>query len=143
MLPFLKVFRVEEGNGLSPFAIPIETPSDLIIMVEQFFKPPERDIWGNSTIDDDDAEDVDLLDEEDDVEELSQSRSSNKKNSLPVSVMEHFVNEISKAGNDESNDDDLISVACEDDGPTAAEETSNETFLRREPSPVPSIISSG
>ena len=57
--------------------------------------------------------------------------------------MEHFVNEISKTGNDESNDDDLISGNCEDDGSTAAEDTSNETFLRQEPSPVPSIISSG
>ena len=41
MLPFLKVFGVEEGNGLSPFAVPIETPNDLITMVEQFFKPPK------------------------------------------------------------------------------------------------------
>ena len=129
MLPFLKVFGVEKGNGLSPFAVPIETPSDLLTMVEQFFKPPKRDNRGNSTIDDDDAEDGDLLDEGDDVEELSQSRSSNKEKSLPVSLMEHFVNEISKAGNDESNDDDLISVDCEDDGSTTAEDTSNETFF--------------
>ena len=129
MLPFLKVFGVEKENGLSPFAVPIETPSDLLTVVEQFFKPPKRDNRGNSTIDDDDAEDGDLLDEGDDVEELSQSRSSNKEKSLPVSVMEHFVNEISKAGNDESNDDDLISVDCEDDGSTAAEDTSNETFF--------------
>ena len=64
---------MEEGNGLSPFAVPIETPSDLITMVEQYFKPPKRDTMGNSTVDADAAEDVDLLDEEDDVEEVSQS----------------------------------------------------------------------
>ena len=52
MLPFLKVFGVEEGNGLSPFAVPIETPSYLLTVVEQFFKPPKRDNRGNSTIND-------------------------------------------------------------------------------------------
>ena len=57
--------------------------------------------------------------------------------------MEHYINEISQADNDESTDEDLISGDGEDDSPTAADETSNETFLRWEPSPVPSNISSG
>jgi len=128
MLPFLKVFGVEEGNGLSPFAVAIEKPSDLLALVEQFFKPPKRDKRGNSTLDDDDvAEDVDLLEEEDLVEEVSQA--SNGVNSLPVGVLEHHVNGIRQSASDESIDDDLILDDDEDDATTATEEASNETFF--------------
>jgi len=44
MIPFLKIFDVEEGNGLSPFAIQIDTPHDLRKLVDQFFCPPRRDM---------------------------------------------------------------------------------------------------
>ena len=43
MVPFLKLFGVEEGHGLSPFASNIEDPSDLIEKITEFFKPPKRD----------------------------------------------------------------------------------------------------
>ena len=43
MVPFLKLFGVEEGHGLSPFALDMEDPSDLIEKITKFFKPPKRD----------------------------------------------------------------------------------------------------
>ena len=43
--------------------------------------------------------------------------------------MEHYVNEISQADNDESSDEDLISGDRKDDSLTAVDETSNETFV--------------
>ena len=43
MVPFLKLYGVEEGHGLSPFASGIDSPSDLIDKITEFFKPPKRD----------------------------------------------------------------------------------------------------
>ena len=43
MLPFLKMFGVEEGNGISPFARNFENPSDLIAAINTFFMPPASD----------------------------------------------------------------------------------------------------
>ena len=39
----LKVFGVEEGNGLSPFAGDINTLEELLSLVKDFFHPPKRD----------------------------------------------------------------------------------------------------
>ena len=47
MKPFLKIFVVEEGNGLSPFSVYMDTPAELINIIEDFFQPPKRDIWNN------------------------------------------------------------------------------------------------
>ena len=143
MLPFLKVFGVEEGNGLSPFAVTIDKPSDLLALVEQFFKPPKRDNRGNSTLADEDvvAENVDPLDDEDDVEEIC--TSSNEGTSLPVGVLEHYVDEIRQAAGDDSTDDDLVSGNNEEDAATATEDVCNETFLRRNHRTLLLIILSG
>jgi len=128
MLPFLKVFGVEEGNGLSPFAVAIESPSDIQALIDKFFKSPKRDKWRNSTLADDDvAESVDL-DEEDDVEEVSQD--INSVNSLPVGILEHH--EICQATSDESIDDVLILDDDEDDASTATDEASSETLFDAE-----------
>ena len=43
MVPFLNLFRAEEGNGISPFAVNIDTPGDLVRLVKQFFHPLRRD----------------------------------------------------------------------------------------------------
>ena len=61
MKPFLKLFGVEEGNGLSPFAVGIDSPSDLVAMIEQFFRRPKADPRGKGTVigDVDDDEDPD------------------------------------------------------------------------------------
>lgn len=45
MHPFLKLFGIVDGNGLSPFAANIET-TNLLIMVKKFFKPPKHDLHG-------------------------------------------------------------------------------------------------
>ena len=49
MLPFLKLFGVVEGNGLSPFATDITSANDLSNHINQFFKPPKRDMRGMNT----------------------------------------------------------------------------------------------
>ena len=145
MLPFLKVFGVEEGNGLSPFAVTIDKPSDLLALVEQFFKPPKRDNRGNSTLADEDvvAENVDPLDVEDDVDVKEICTSSNEGNSLPVSVLEHYVDEIRQAAGDESTDDDLVSGNNEKEAAISMKDMGNETFLRRNHSTLLLIILSG
>ena len=43
MKPFLKLFGSEEGNGVSPFLVDINEPSDLLALVKDFFRSPRRD----------------------------------------------------------------------------------------------------
>ena len=49
MEPFLLLFGVKVGNGLSPFAVEIDTPSQLAKLIKQIFKPPKRDFRGTSS----------------------------------------------------------------------------------------------
>ena len=58
MVPFLELFGVEEGNGLSPFATDIKTPAELSDHLKSLFKTPTRDPRerGNYNDDADDAE---------------------------------------------------------------------------------------
>ena len=46
MIPFLKLFGVEEGNGISPFAVEIQSPAHLGCLIEEFFKPSRKDPRG-------------------------------------------------------------------------------------------------
>ena len=43
MTPFLKLFGVEKGNGLSSLAVKIDTSADLSGQIKQFFKPSKND----------------------------------------------------------------------------------------------------
>lgn len=56
MLPFLKLFGVEEGNGISPFARTFDTPSDLIAVINKFFQPPPSDPRDRQTDGNDDEQ---------------------------------------------------------------------------------------
>jgi hypothetical protein len=47
MEPFLLLFGVTKGNGLSPFLCDIQTLGALGVLVSEFFKPPEQDTRGN------------------------------------------------------------------------------------------------
>ena len=49
MIPFLKILGVEDGNGLSPFAVSIETPAELAGLVRGFFRPHKKDTRGLTT----------------------------------------------------------------------------------------------
>jgi hypothetical protein len=46
MKSFLELFGIEVRNGLSPFAVSVENPSDLSAIIVQFFKRPKVDIRG-------------------------------------------------------------------------------------------------
>ena len=58
MVPFLELFGVEEGNGLSRFASEINTGAELSDHFKAFFKPPKWDTRGRGRYNDyaDDAE---------------------------------------------------------------------------------------
>ena len=53
MVPFLDLFGVEEGNGLSPFDTEINTPEELSDHLKAFFKPPKRGPRGRGSCNDD------------------------------------------------------------------------------------------
>ena len=55
MIPFLKLFGVEKGNGLSPLAVKIDTPADLSELITQFLKPPKNDSWVKKRVPNGDA----------------------------------------------------------------------------------------
>jgi hypothetical protein len=135
MMPFLSLFGVEAGNGLSPFAVTINTPSDLLGLLNQFFKAPKRDTRGRTRMDDvvlgeaeDDADSVEdtirvELGDDDEVEE--NIGRNEEDNTLPVGVLASHVNEIREAADDEADDD--LAVAEEDSsGADTASATVNE-----------------
>lgn len=53
MHPFLKLFGVVEGSGLTPFAVDIETTDEPLQMVKDYFRPPKRNIRGFTDTEDD------------------------------------------------------------------------------------------
>ena len=42
MKPFLKIFGMEYGNGISPFAVDMDDPSDLRKLITYLFHPTKR-----------------------------------------------------------------------------------------------------
>ena len=53
MVPFLDLFGVEEGNGLSPFATEINNLEELSDNIKALFNPPKRDTRGIGRCNDD------------------------------------------------------------------------------------------
>ena len=52
VVPFLELFGLEEGNGISPFATEINTPAELSDHLKAFFKPPKRNPRGRGICND-------------------------------------------------------------------------------------------
>ena len=94
MKPFLKLFGVEEGNGLSPFAVGIDSPSDLVAMIEQFFRRPKADPRGKDTVigDVDDDEDPDA--EENNADDFDEAPVVNGDEPMGVGILTTHVGEI-------------------------------------------------
>ena len=63
MVPLLKIFGVEKGNGLSRFAVSIAIPHALSELVKEYFKipTPYRRGCSTGTVDEDDK-DIDEVD---------------------------------------------------------------------------------
>ena len=70
MMPFLKLYGVEEGHGLSPFASNIDDPNELAQKITDFFKTPKRDprdrapsadVAGSKNDVENDGDDVDVV----------------------------------------------------------------------------------
>ena len=47
MKPFFNLFGVEEGNGISPFSVDIDSPADQINIIKDFFRPSKIDLYKN------------------------------------------------------------------------------------------------
>lgn len=120
MIPFLKMFGATDGNGLSPFAVNIDTAEDLLILVEQFFRPPKRDPRDYG------VGDVDSDNEPDDVSHGEEGLSNE-----PVDFVASFMKDIAAgapsetmdlAGDDGVSSDDESDDGKGDDGDTASSE---------------------
>jgi hypothetical protein len=120
MIPLLKLFGAEEGNGISPFAVAIKSPSELLALVNRFFRPPKRDKRGTSSLveenEDEDEVNMDLEgdgDEEDvgggekDDEDTVELVDDINANARKAGVVSHHVREIQQATADDDNADDL------------------------------------
>ena len=44
MVPFMKIFGVEKGNGISYFAVIIGSPHDMCELVKEYFKGKRQDM---------------------------------------------------------------------------------------------------
>ena len=104
MVPFLKLFGVEDGNGLSPFIKTFNSQEHMSMVLQQFFGPPKVDTRGRlrnqvveSTCDLDDIEA-----EEDNVSSIETGIKD---------VISQFANEINKLDCDE----DLGDFVLDDD----------------------------
>ena len=48
MIPLLALFGVKTGYGMSPFAVDINSPSELLASVNQFSRSPKRNTRGDT-----------------------------------------------------------------------------------------------
>ena len=123
MLPFLKKFGVIDGNGLSPFAVDIETPVDLRQLIEQFFCTQKRDTRGNNSTtncsNNEGSAEEDVIDDE--LMGSSEALGSPAKPASAApspSVIAAHMRDIATADRDANDDDsggDEDSIASEDD----------------------------
>ena len=114
MLPFLKLFGVEEGNGISPFARTFETPSDLIDVINKFFQPPPSDARDRQTNDNDD--DQPESDDEDLAGGSPASLSTISDNFLKERVeeiigLDDAEEDETRSSNNENSFEDLVEAA--------------------------------
>lgn len=117
MLPFLKRFGIEEGNGLSlsPFATKIESVGQLLQLFTGYFDPPKRDCRGltgvcSADADDENSEEIEECDAEDGNVCVDDTQ-------LSLLALDGLLNDISAAeataGTDEDDGDDAL-IAIDD-----------------------------
>ena len=128
VIPFLKLFGVEAGNGLSPFATNINTPNDLETRVRQFFHPARRDTRGAASLSSavgDGAVDASVeeaedggLDDDDDTDSTGDAGG--------VTVTTNHVAEIQQLDADSEEDgDDDVKVASKEGEVAPTDEAEN------------------
>jgi hypothetical protein len=112
MIPFLGLFGAEAGNGLSPFATSFQSPADLLATMEDFFRPPKRDLRGSQAEGDAttaaagaaDGGEGDENDGEGSVLPMSEKsvRVPVPDKSLPANVVQTYMDEINDATKDDT-----------------------------------------
>jgi len=119
MTSFLTLFGVEAGNGLSPFAVKIETPAQLRSMIDQFFEKRKQDARGKHAlssgiglipamvVEDTDTVEDELAEDDDDDSDLVGDQSGEFV-SVSSEVIEHHVAEIREAAADDVDDVELV-----------------------------------
>jgi hypothetical protein len=135
MIPFLGMFGVVEGNGLSPFATSIDSPSDLRSMLNQFFRPPKRDTRGNTSMGLEAVTGDTLLnvdDSNDGDNELENEYSIGEEDfdvetpPVDVDIVRTHVTEIQAVGDDDTEDDLTL---LDDSGAAPNDEADIEYFF--------------
>ena len=112
MEPFLLLFGVTKGNGLSPFLCDIQTPGALGVLVSEFFKPPKQDTRGNGSAAGGGAVNTAVIDAEIEVEEQDDTVDSVEIVSVDLGVGEQLsVDAVARYVKEIKNiDDDNLAV---------------------------------
>jgi hypothetical protein len=112
MEPFLLLFSVTKGNGLSPFLCDIQTPGALGVLVSEFFKPPKQDTKGNGNAAGGGALNTAVIDAEIEVEEQDNTGDSVEIVSVDLGVGEQLsVDAVARYVDEIKNiDDDNLAV---------------------------------
>lgn len=118
-LPFLKLFGVEDGNGLSPFAVDIGSPDALADIVKEYFKPPKSDPRDRSAANggDDEEEEDEVVDSDDDDGDDGDDNESPP--TISASYLKDKLNELAEL--DSNSDDDKETSSDDKDEDDSAE----------------------
>ena len=114
MKPFLAKYGVEEGNGLSPFAVDIDSTSDLRKIIGDFFKTPKKDLRDNYLT-------VSILNDIDD--DGTNFCETEKEATVPPAIIAYHAEDISKSFQH------LDAIHCEDDA-SCDDDNGNEDIIR-------------
>jgi len=118
MVDFLKLFGIEDGNGLFPFCRSISTPAELKSLISEFLKPPQKDTRGCMPVAagqgdvGDDSEDED--EESNDIDEDDGSNNALEDRSLsPANIADHvsFINECPIDLSDDCDEESLVDIS--------------------------------
>ena len=131
MTNFLKLFGIEEGNGLSPFCCSISSPAELKSLITQFFKPPKKDnrgyvVTGTQVIVDVESEDED--EDEDQIDDSNDGVTDSSIDSLSPEIIAEHVSFINGCPSDVLIEDiDEDSNSHDDGGDTVSNDAGGDT----------------
>ena len=129
MPPFIKLFGVVDGNGLSPFASEILTTQELLQLTKELFQPPKHDLHGINAADGEVEEEV-YVNDSDENDNIVKNAGDTE---LSPNVVEAFMKDIAEAeafGEDESNPSFSAETECNDNLEPSGNKT-DESFFGR------------
>jgi len=131
MVPFLARFGVDESNGMSPLLLDtINSPADIKSIIEDYFRPPTRDIRDFPPADEtgdaisaDATENSDDDDDDDDDDEVDTpiDNSADTTNKI-VNLVSNFIQDTAEINNSTTNDANELNKETE----TATDDDDND-----------------